>query len=172
MTTIIECKNKTNLFFTFFGIISFSILFVIIFILAPLISFEENLFLSIIKYIFSIIPFVAFFILILKFWIWNIFGKTILEINENRIIIIQKNKLFNKPKIFYKDEIERFFIKNLKIEHTKYNTRYQFSLSGATNSIILKKNNSEIRIVDWLTEQKAQEILKEIEIQWNKNYCS
>lgn len=157
MSSKIVIKNKTNWFISIFGAIILILLIFSIIFIVPLAIIQETYFLSVLMFSITVIPFLIFFVLILYFWLWNTFGKTILEKKESEITVIKRWKLFTKTKSY--SHIEKVIIKNYKIERSGYYTRYNFSLSGVVNSIVLIINNEEIRIVDWLTEKKANEIL-------------
>ncbi|PTT34375.1 hypothetical protein DBR28_13660, partial [Chryseobacterium sp. HMWF028] len=101
------------------------------------------------------------------FWLWNTFGKTILTIEPEQITVRYKNKLFTKPKIYLKKEIDQVQVKDFQVEKYKFGTRYHFSLSGSTYSVVLIQSGNETRIVDWITETKASEIADEIKKMWS-----
>lgn len=159
---IIEVKNKTNWFITVIFGFGLFIATMIIFLLLPLVSAQETYLLSAFSYIFNAIPFLAFYILFLYIWLWNTFGKTILKFDSEKIVVIKKNKLFSKPKTYIRAKIEKICIEDFKIERTKYNVRYHYSWSDSTFSIVFIKNNISIRIIDWITYEKATEILQKI----------
>lgn len=160
---IITVKNKTNWLLTVilgFGLLVASF---IILVLLPLSAFQEDsVWLSLFSFAYSSIPFLAFFLLFLYFWLWNTFGKTVLEYDAEKITVMKKSKLFSKPKIYYRTEIQKIDIEDFKIERTKYNVRYHYSWSGSTFSVVFVINNLQIRIVDWITYEKANEIINEI----------
>jgi len=160
----ITVKNKTNWFVTIvfgFGLLLTSF---IIFILIPLSVFQEDSALaSIFSYTRILVPFGAFFVLFLYFWLWNTFGKTVLEFDSKKIVVTKKYKLFNTPKIYYRSEIQKIDIEDFRIERTQYNVRYHFSWSDSTFSLIFIHHNLTIRIVDWLTYEKAKEVLNMIQ---------
>ena len=170
MNIKIEIKNKTNWLLTIIGLIAIVVLSILILFIIPLFSVQETYLMSILSYVMNVSIFIAFFILFLTIWLWNTFGKTILNIDEEKIIVIKKFKLFSKPKIYLKEEVEKIEIKDYRIEKSKYYTRYNFSLTNATNSIVILTNN-EIRMVDWITKEKAIDIVEKIENTWKKNYC-
>lgn len=71
--------------------------------------------LSIFTYLISaVIPF-GFFTFLLYVWLWNTFGKTVLEISPNKMCVRQKNKLFSKTKTYLKSEIQEVTILDLSI---------------------------------------------------------
>lgn len=156
MTTI-KVKNKTNWFLTIFSSIGLLILTFIIVLILPLISIRETYLLSAISYIALVIPFLAFYILFIYIWLWNTFGKTILKFDTEKIILIKKNKLFSKSKTYYRAKIQSINIEDFKIEKTQFNTRYHI-FSNSTFSVTFIYNNLTIRIIDWLTHEKAKEI--------------
>jgi hypothetical protein len=117
-------------------------------------------------YILGVAPFVLIFILILYLWLWNTFGKTILNIEPEIITVIKKNKLFSKPKYYKKNEIEKVIVKDYSIEQTKYFTRFNVSFSGSINSIVFVKNGQELRIIDWQKRSTANEIVDKINKIW------
>ncbi|AZA78023.1 hypothetical protein EG347_11090 [Chryseobacterium sp. G0186] len=169
MSATIEIKNKTNWILTFVMsiglLLSFSVIFILILFLFGTIL--ENDFSSVLNYLSFIIPFAGFFTLFLYFWLWNTFGKTILNIEPGTITISYKNKLFTSPTTFLKQEIEDIQIRDYSIQHYKYGVRYHFSWTGATYSIILVKRDEEKRIINWITEDKASEILGKIKKVWS-----
>lgn len=162
----VEIKNKTNWTLSFIGSIALIVMLFLIFILIPLATIQKTYFLSIIFYILGVAPFVMIFILILYLWLWNTFGKTILNIEPEIITVIKKNKLFSKPKFYKKNEIEKVIVKDYSIEQTKYFTRFNVSFSGAINSIVFVKNGQELRIIDWQKRSTANEIVDKINKIW------
>ena len=62
----------------------------------------------------AVIPF-AFFTFLLYVWLWNTFGKTVLEISPNKMCVRQKNKLFSKTKTYLKSEIQQVYILDLSM---------------------------------------------------------
>ncbi|MCS3868985.1 putative membrane protein [Chryseobacterium ginsenosidimutans] len=160
---IIKVKYKSSWFVTIvfgFGLLLASF---IIFFLLPLLALQENSFwFSLFHYAFSVVPFLAFFILILYFWLWNTFGKTVLEYDAEKIIVTKKYKLFNKPKTYYRTEIQKIDVEDFKIERTKYNLRYHYSWSDSTFSVVFICNDLPVRIVDWITYEKANKIAEQL----------
>lgn len=166
MPAIIKVKTKTNWALAFITSLALLVISFIILVLIPLMSIEETYFLSVISYISKIIPFAAFFTLFLYLWLWNIFGTTILSIEHNSIVLTYKNKLFTKPKTFYKQEVKEIETIDLRIEKYKLGIRYHFSWIGATYSVILVLRNGDKRIIDWITEEEAGEITDKIKKVW------
>ncbi|CAI8720858.1 hypothetical protein [Chryseobacterium sp. IT-36CA2] len=162
MPVTIKIKNKTNWAVAIIMGLGLLVLSFIILIIIPLISLQAEGFYTILSYLLFATPFAAFFILFLYFWLWNTFGKTILNIEHEQITVRYKNKLFTKPKVYLKKEIDQVQIKDFQIEKYKFGTRYHFSLSGSTYSVVLIQNGNETRIVNWITETKASEIVDEI----------
>ncbi|MBP2616877.1 hypothetical protein [Chryseobacterium jejuense] len=166
MSVIIEIKNRTNWLVTLIMGIALVVCMFIILILMPLMSIEETYFLSIFSYITKVIPFAAFFTLFLYFWLWNTFGKTILSIKPDSISVRYKNKLFTSSKTFLKQEIKDIQTLDFRIEKTQLGTRYHFSWADATYSVVLMNKDGEIRIIDWVTKEKADEIADRIKKVW------
>lgn len=162
MPIIIKIKNKTNWAVTIVLGLGLLMLSFIILIIIPLTSLQEQGFYAVLNFFSSVTPFAAFFILFLYFWLWNTFGKTILIIEPEQITIWYKNKLFTSPKTYLKKEIDRIQIKDYQVEKYKFGVRYHFSLSGSTYSVIFIQNGNEIRVINWITETKASEIVNEI----------
>ncbi|WP_126652364.1 hypothetical protein [Chryseobacterium aureum] len=162
MPIVTKIKNKTHWALTIMLGLGLLMLFFIILIIIPLTSFQEQGFYAVIHFILSVAPFAAFFILFLYFWLWNTFGKTVLMIEPEQITVRYKNKLFTKPKIYLKSEIEQILVKDFKIERHQLGVRYHFSISGSTYSVVLVQKGNESRIVNWITENKACEIADEI----------
>jgi energy-coupling factor transporter transmembrane protein EcfT len=158
VNNIIEVKNRPNWLMTIFGAITLIIITFAIVVIIPLATVQETYFLSILSFLISVIPFLLFFFIILYLWLWNTFGKTILEKKGNEIIVTKKWKLFSKSRSY--SHMQKIIIKNYKIEKSGYYTRYNFSLGGAVNSIVFIINSEEIRIIDWLTEKRAKDILR------------
>jgi len=163
---IIKIKNKTNWLLTIILGLGLFLLSFTILILIPLISIQEEGFFFFLNYISFTIPFIAFFILFLYIWLWNTFGKTVLTIDPETIKIEYKNKLFASPKTYLKKDINQIEIKDFQVERYKLSVRYHFSLSGSTYSVVFVHNGNEIRIIDWITETKASEIVNEIKNMW------
>lgn len=166
MPATIEIKNRTNWLMTLITSLALVILFFIILVIIPLTSAEKTYLLSTLSYIFTVAPFVAFFILFLYLWLWNTFGKTILKIETDSITVIHKNKLFKAPNTFLKQEIKDIQTIDQRIEKYKFGVRYHFSWTGATYSVVLADKNGEKRIVDWITKEKADEIADKIKKEW------
>lgn len=158
MTHIIKVKNKTNWMMSIFRAFALIIITFVIIVVVPLATIQETYFLSILTFLITVIPFLIFFIIILHLWLWNVFGKTIIEKQLGEIIVAKKYNLFFKTKTY--STIDKIIIKNYKIERRGYYTRYNFSFSNAVYSIVFIVDEKEIRIIDWLTEKKANEILK------------
>ncbi|KAB1230165.1 hypothetical protein [Chryseobacterium viscerum] len=166
MPITIRIKNKTNWIVTIIMGLGLLMASFIILIIIPLMSFEADGFSFILNYILSVIPFGAFFMLFLYIWLWNTFGKIILKIEPEKITVRYKNKLFTGPKTYLKNEIDQILVKNFEVEKYKYGVRYHFSLSGSTYSVVLLQKDNETRIVDWITESRANEIADEIKKMW------
>jgi hypothetical protein len=158
----LKVKNKTNWFLTIVLGLGLLIVGFILFIFLPLSASQENSFwLSLFSYASSAVPFLAFFILFLYFWLWNTFGKTVLEFDAEKIIVTKKYKLFSKPKTYYRTEI-KIDVEDFRIEKTKYFTRNNI-FSTSTFSVVFIQNNITFRIVDWQSYEKAKEILATIQ---------
>lgn len=166
MPVIIKVKNKTDWVLAFFSSVALIVISFIILILIPLMSAEETYFLSALSYISKIIPTSGFFTLFLYLWLWNIFGTTIILIEHDSIILRYKNKLFTKPKTFYKQEIKEIDTIDLRIENYKLGTRYHFSWTEATYSIVLVCKDGNKRIIDWITKEEADKITDKIKKIW------
>ncbi|WP_343707908.1 hypothetical protein [Flavobacterium sp.] len=165
MTEIITIKNKRNWFIAIFLPFGLLILILIMFVILPIASAENTYLLSILHYIILLIPFLGFFILFLNIWLWNTFGKVILEISSEKLKVTNKNLLFSKPKEYQVSEIEKISILDMGIEKTKYYVRFNSLFSKSNYSIAFKKGSKTIRIIDWLTIENANNILQRI----NKN---
>ncbi|WP_268849358.1 hypothetical protein [Flavobacterium aestivum] len=162
MIEIITIKNKPNWIIAIIFPFGLLILIFIMFVLLPFASVQNTYIFSALNYIFSLIPFLGFFIFILYIWLWNTFGKVILEISPEKIKVTNKNKLFNKPKEYLKSEIEKISILDLGIEKTKYYIRINYLFSNSNYSIIIQKGFKNIRIIDWLNNESANNILEKI----------
>ncbi|RLJ34077.1 hypothetical protein CLU97_3570 [Chryseobacterium sp. 7] len=126
MLITIKIKNKTNWAVTIVLGLGLLMLSFIILIIIPLTSLQEQGFYAVLNFFSSVTPFAAFFILFLYFWLWNTFGKTILIIEPEQITVRYKNKLFTKPKIYLKKEIEQIMVKDFKVEKSKLGVRYRW----------------------------------------------
>lgn len=162
MTEIITIKNKANWFVTIFLPFGLLILILIMFVILPIASAENTYLLSILHYSILLIPFLGFFILFLNIWLWNTFGKVILEISSEKIKVTNKNRLFSNPKEYQTSEIEKISILNLGIERTKYHVRLNYLFSKSHYSIVIQKSVKTIRIIDWLTVENANKILEKM----------
>ncbi|KAF2514738.1 hypothetical protein EYY60_03320 [Flavobacterium zhairuonense] len=167
MNEIITIKNKSNWIITIISSFALLILIFIMLIILPFASIEKTYLLSALSYIFSLIPFLGFFILFLYIWLWNTFGKVILEISPEKIKVTNKHKLFSKPHEYLKSEIEKISILDLGIEKTKYFTRINYLFSNSYYSIVIQKNGKTIRIVDWLNNERANNILQKMNLKNN-----
>jgi len=169
MNEKITVKNKTNWFLALITTIGLLILLFLILIFLPLFSFKSSIALSILNYMYiAAIP-IGFFILFLNIWLWNTFGETVCEISPEYVKITTKNKLFSKPRIYLKSQIQKFGILDLGIERTKYHIRLNYLFSKANQSITITTNQSEIRIIDWLTLDQAKSIIKKLELHQQGN---
>lgn len=166
MPVTIKIKNRTNWIVTIILGLGLFIISLIILIIIPLVSLQAEGVFFILNYISFVTPFAAFFILFLYIWLWNTFGKTILTVKPEQITVRYKNKLFASPKTYLKKEIDQIQVKDYQVEKYKFSIRYHFSLSGSTYSVIFIQNSNEIRIIDWITEIKACEIIDEIKEIW------
>lgn len=166
MPVTIKIKNRTNWIVTIILGLGLFIISLIILIIIPLVSLQAEGVFFILNYISFVTPFAAFFILFLYIWLWNTFGKTILTVEPEQITVRYKNKLFTSPKTYLKKEIDQIQVKDYQVEKYKFGVRYHFSLSGSTYSVIFIQNSNEIRIIDWITEIKACEIVDEIKEIW------
>jgi len=164
--TIIEIKNKTNWLTAFITSIGLLFLFLMgfIIIILGLLQYDDFFALTSLSSITAII--ICLFIFFLYIWLWNNFGKTVLTIDHETLTVHYKNKLFTNPKTYLKEEIDRIETKNFEVERHPLGVRYHFSLSGSTYSVILIQKDVEIRIVDWLTKDKADEIAGELNRIW------
>jgi len=162
MTEIIAIRNKPNWIIALILPFVLLILILIMLVLLPIFSIRNTYLLSALSYVFSLIPFLVIFIVILYIWLWNTFGKVILEISPEKIKVTNKNKLFNKPKEYLKSEIQKISIVDFGVEKTKYFTRLNYIFSNSNYSITIQKGGEEIRIVDWLSEERANNILEKI----------
>lgn len=166
MSATIEIKNRTNWFITFITTLALIIILFIILILIPLLSAEDTYLLSILSYIFKVAPFIAFFVLFLYIWLWNTFGKTIINIKADSLTVIHKNKLFKAPNTFLKQEIKDILTTDQRMEKYQWGVRYHFSWIGATYSVVLVDRNGEQKITNWITKEKADEISDTIKKEW------
>ena len=162
MTEIIAIKNKPNWIIALIFPFGLLILILIMVVLLPIFSVKGTYLLSALSYVISLIPFLGFFIFFLYIWLWNTFGKVILEISPEKIKVTNKNKLFNKPKEYLKSEIQKISIVDFGIEKTKYYTRLNNLFSNSNYSITIQKGGENIRIVDWLSNERANNILEKI----------
>ncbi|MBB4803071.1 hypothetical protein HNP37_003146 [Flavobacterium nitrogenifigens] len=160
MAEIITIKNKPNWFLAIFLPFGLLILILIMFVFLPIASAQNTYLFSILRYITLLIPFLGFFIVFLKIWLWNTFGKVILEISSEKIKVTNKNCLFNKPKEYQVSEIEKLSILDLGIERTKFNVRLNYLFSKSNYSVIIVKGSKSIRIIDWLDIEQAKSILE------------
>lgn len=168
----IEVKNKTNWLLALILPIPLLVLLLIIFVLLPLFSLKGSIILSILNYLYTAAIPAGFFMLFLYIWLWNTFGKTILEVSPNQIRVRTKNKLFSKSKTYFKSEIQKIGILDLSIERTRYHIRPNYLFSNTNQSVIITVNYFDIRIVDWLTIEAAQNMVKKIELTLNTNGTS
>lgn len=167
MPVIIEIKNRPNQAITFVGGIALIILLFAVLVIIPFTSAQNTYFLSALSYVGSAIPFTVFFIFLLRVWLWNTFGKTVLHIESDYMTVQYKNKLFTHPITYLKKEVNDIQKKDLTIEkYNKLGVRFHFSLSISTYSMVIITKDKEIRIVDWITEDKADKIIDTIKKSW------
>lgn len=95
-------------------------------------------------------------------WLWNTFGKTILEISKTQIRISKKNNLFYKTKIYKKDEIQKIIIQNRDVESNGYFTRPNYIFSNSNQTIAIQNKNKIVRLVDWLKVDEAKSGVEKI----------
>ncbi len=167
MPATIEIKHKTNWLLTVFTSIALIISFLMGLIMIILGLLQYGNFFAIAN-CFSIAALaICFFIFLLYIWLWNNFGKTILTIDPETVTITYKNKLFTSPKIYLKKETDHIETKDFMIEKNQFGIRYHFSISGSTYSVILLQKNIKIRIINWITQGKADEIASELKKIWS-----
>ena len=99
-------------------------------------------------------------LLIVKTWIWEAFGKTILSIQYNELIIKKRFDFISSSKHINLAEITDLMILNKDIERTKYFTRPNYLFSKNTKSIIFNYGSSKITAVDWINQEEAELIIK------------
>lgn len=162
MSEIIIIKNKPHWIIALTFPFVLLVLIMIMLVFLPIFSASNTYLLSIINYIFALIPFLGFFILFLYIWLWNTFGRVIIEICPQKVKVTNKNKLFDKPKEYLRSEIEKISIVNFDIERTRYFIRLNYLFSNSHYSIAIKKGSHIIRIVDWLSNERAKDILKKL----------
>ena len=165
----IEVKNKTNWLLAIILPFALLILLVLILVLLPLFSFRHSVLISIFNYCYSACLPIVFFVFFLYVWLWNTFGKTVLEISSTEINVRQKNKLFSKPKIYLKSEIKDIGILDLSIEKTRYHIRPNYLFSSSNQSITITTAYDQKRIVDWLTPDQANDLLTNIKLAFKFN---
>lgn len=165
----ITIKNKINWLLAWIMPIALLILSFLIFVLLPLFSFKSSIVLSILNYLYSAVIPIGFFVLFLYIWLWSTFGKTVFEIFSDEIKITTKSKLFSRPKVFLKSEIQKIEILDLGIQKTKYYVRLNYLFSNANQSITIATNQSEIRVIDWLTLEQAENLKKKLELSCHRN---
>lgn len=166
MSTTIEIKNRTNWVLTIAMSIGLMISFFIILIIILIGLLQSTDVIAVLNVLSMAGVVIGFFILFLYIWLWNTFGKTVFNIETNAITVSYRNKLFSKPKTFLKKEIKDIQAVDYSIESYKYGTRYHFSWTGATYSVVLITRDYEKRIISWITEDKAYEIVDEVKKIW------
>ncbi|WP_284464567.1 hypothetical protein [Chryseobacterium sp.] len=166
MPITIEIKNRTNWLLTVVMSIGLMLSSCVIIIII-LIGFLQNIDISAILSVLSMAGIaIGFFILFLYIWLWNTLGKTVFNIEADAITVSYKNKLFAKPKTFLKKEIKDIQSVDYSIESYKYGTRYHFSWTGATYSVVLITWDYEKRIISWITEDEANKIVDKVKKAW------
>ncbi|MEG0926403.1 hypothetical protein [Chryseobacterium sp.] len=166
MPVTIEIKNSTNWLLTVvmsIGLILSSCVIVILLLIGLLQNIDISAILSVLSMAGVAI---GFFILFLYIWLWNTLGRTVFHVEAGSITISYKNKLFAKPKTFLKNEIKDIQAIDYSIEHYKYGVRYHFSWTGTTYSVVLITQDYEKRLINWITEDKANEIVDKVKKAW------
>jgi len=163
MVKTIEIKNKTNWFAAIVLPFALLILVVIIILILPLFSLRQSLFLSLFAYVGATCLPLTFLTFLLDVWLWNTFGRTVLKISPNELRVRHQFKIFGKPKTYLKSAINDIAILDLSIERTALFTRRNYLFSNANQSIVVITNaGKKDRIIDWLTTDKATELLIKI----------
>jgi len=96
----------------------------------------------------------------IKTWLWEVFGKTILSIQNNKLIIKKKFDFISSSKYISLTGITDLMILNKDIESTRYFTRPNYLFSTNTKSIIFNDGSSKITAVDWINQDDAELIIK------------
>lgn len=98
-------------------------------------------------------------LLITKIWIWEAFGKTVLYIKEDELIIKKRFDLISSTKYFKLIGITDLSILNKDIETTRYFTRPNYLFSSKTKSIIFNYGFLKVNVVDWINQEEAELII-------------
>jgi len=156
-------RNHPDYRFTVFGLFAFILLafMILIIFMFGILRAEDlpSLLLTIPVMFFPMI----FFVLLFYFWLWDTFGMTQIEINQKSLIIIQRNKLFSKPKHINLGIIQDIVMKDLTLEITRYNIRFHpFSRYNFALKLVTKTGS--FYIVKWMEEKKAKEVQHHIKM--------
>lgn len=87
-------------------------------------------------------------------------GKTILSIQNNKLIIKKKFDFISSSKYISLTGITDLMILNKDIESTRYFTRPNYLFSTNTKSIIFNDGSFKITAVDWINQEDAELIIK------------
>ncbi|MGM9475869.1 hypothetical protein ACS5PU_05535 [Pedobacter sp. GSP4] len=98
-------------------------------------------------------------LLITKIWIWEAFGKTVLYLKEDELIIKKRFDLISSTKYFKLIGITDLSILNKDIETTRYFTRPNYLFSSKTKSIIFNYGFLKVNVVDWINQEEAELII-------------
>jgi hypothetical protein len=99
-------------------------------------------------------------VFIVKTWIWEVFGKTILSIKNSKLIIKKKFDFISSSKYINLIGITDLMILNKDIESTRYFTRPNYLFSTNTKSINFNYGSSKINAVNWINQEEAELIIK------------
>ncbi|SDC06022.1 hypothetical protein [Pedobacter soli] len=149
--------SSKNWFFIIIFFVAILVWLVVELIIVPtLIIANLNHFLSFAPWL---VGWTAIGLFIIKIWVWEAFGKTILLIRENELVIKKKFDFISSTKYFKLIGITDLSILNKDIETTRYFTRPNYLFSSKTKSIILNYGFLKVNVVDWLNQEEAEQII-------------
>jgi hypothetical protein len=99
-------------------------------------------------------------ILITRICIWQLIGKTILQFENDKLIIYKKWDLFYKSKSYEIFKLKDLHIINRDIESNRFFIRPNYLFTTKTKGIEFNYELKTVRMVDWLEYTDAENILE------------
>jgi len=114
-------------------------------------------------HILSFVPWIvgwtAIGLFIIKIWAWEAFGKTILLIREDELLIKKKFDFISSTKYFKLMDITYLMVLDKEVETTKYFTRKNYLFSSNTKSVVFNYGFLRVNAVEWINQDEAQQII-------------
>jgi hypothetical protein len=170
-STNIKCQNLTNgpriivpsrrKYFISIALIPFILCWIFIeLIIIPLMIYKNPTNFLSSKMIFWFTGWTFMGICIIRISIWQLIGKTILQFENNKLIIRKKWDLFYKSKTYEILKLKDAHVINRDIESNRFFIRPNNLFTSKTKSIEFNYDFKAIRMIDWLEYSDAENILE------------